>query len=135
MVATSTRATDAAVRAGVAFTTHPYAHDPRTEAYGTEAVAALGFDPQRVFKTLVVQTGERAGVAVVPVGAELDLKACAQQLGAKHATLATPGDAQRLTGYVLGGISPLGQKRRLATVVDETAETFPTVYVSGGRRG
>jgi Cys-tRNA(Pro)/Cys-tRNA(Cys) deacylase len=151
------------VRAGVAFTVHPYAHDPGTTAYGEEAVAALGSDPRRVFKTLVVelqggtaggeppnrqQTGSarpaatraRGGgielvVAVVPVAQQLDLKALAVATGAKKAGLADPAVAARSSGYVVGGISPLGQRTPLRTVVDSSAQQFDTVLVSAGKRG
>jgi Cys-tRNA(Pro)/Cys-tRNA(Cys) deacylase len=131
----ATRATTAAERAGIAFTVHEYAHDAGTVAYGAEAVERLGLDANRVFKTIIVIAGDRPAVAVVPVAAEVDLKALASALGAKHATLAGPADAQRLTGYVIGGISPLGQKRQLPTVLDTSAQSFPTVFVSAGRRG
>ena len=142
---------------------HSYAHDPGTTAYGEEAVAALGSDPQRVLKTLVVelqgvapgaevpdgqQTGwarpaaarARAGgtelvVAVVPVAQHLDLKALAVATGAKKAGLADPAVAARSTGYVVGGISPLGQRTPLRTVVNSSARSYPTVFVSAGKRG
>jgi Cys-tRNA(Pro)/Cys-tRNA(Cys) deacylase len=131
----ATPATTAARRAGVDFTVHEYAHDPSHPSYGTEAVERLGLDADRVFKTIVVVAGAHGAVAVVPVATEVDLKACASALGEKQATLADPNDAQRITGYVVGGISPLGQKRALPTVIDVSAETFATVFVSGGRRG
>jgi Cys-tRNA(Pro)/Cys-tRNA(Cys) deacylase len=124
-----------AALAHIAFTVHEYAHDGANAAYGHEAAERLGVDPARVFKTIVVVAGVRAAVAVVPVAAEVDLKALGAALGEKHAALATPADAQRLTGYVVGGISPLGHKRRLPTVIDASARAFPTVFVSGGRRG
>jgi Cys-tRNA(Pro)/Cys-tRNA(Cys) deacylase len=131
----ATPATRAAQLAGVTFTVHEYAHDAAVVAYGAEAVERLGLDPQRVFKTIVVRAGDAHAVAVVPVATEVDLKALAGALGAKQAALADAGDAQRLTGYVVGGISPLGQKRALPTVIDASATTFPTVFVSAGRRG
>ena len=131
----TTPAIVAAQRAGVAFALHTYEHDASSTAYGAEAVERLGLDPARVFKTIVVIAGEQPAVAVVPVGSEVDLKALATVLGAKHATLASVADAERLTGYVVGGISPLGQKRRLPTVLDASAEACATVYVSAGRRG
>ncbi|MDH4144329.1 MAG: Cys-tRNA(Pro) deacylase [Acidimicrobiia bacterium] len=130
-------------RAKVGYTVHTYDHDPRADGYGAEAADALGLDPHRVFKTLLVAAdGLRApaavgiaAVGIVPVSSQLDLKAVATALGAKRAAMADPADAQRLTGYVLGGISPLGQKRALPTVLDDSARDFDTVFVSGGRRG
>jgi Cys-tRNA(Pro)/Cys-tRNA(Cys) deacylase len=131
----STPATTALARAAVAFTVHPYEHDPATTAYGDEAVAALGVPGERVFKTLVVRVDGRLAVAVVPVARQLDLKAFAASLGGKRATLAERADAERTSGYVIGGISPLGQRRRLPTIVDATAADLATMYVSAGRRG
>ena len=123
-------------RAGVTHRTLDYEHDPAAPAYGTEAVEALGLDPAAVHKTLVVVLADgRHAVAVVPVAAQLDLKACARALGAKRASLAEVADAERLTGYVVGGISPLGQRRRLPTVVDEGIMALDEVFVSAGRRG
>jgi Cys-tRNA(Pro)/Cys-tRNA(Cys) deacylase len=125
----------------VRFTEHPYAHDPAHASYGLEAAEALGLDPAQVFKTLLTSlpaTGGRPGglaVAVVPVTAMLDLKAMGAALGAKRVELAPAADAERVTGYVVGGISPFGQRRRLPTVVDESALVHSVVYVSGGRRG
>ena len=117
------------------FTLHEYSHERGAE-YGVEAAAALGVDAARVFKTLLVATADRRHVvAVVPVAATLDLKALAGAAGAKHAEMAQPADAQRLTGYVLGGISPLGQKRALPTYVDASADAHPTMFVSAGKRG
>ena len=114
---------------------HEYAHVAGAE-YGAEAAAQLGVDAARVFKTLIASTTDgRHVVGVVPVAAHLDLKALADAVGAKQAGMAQPDDAQRLTGYVLGGISPLGQKRRLAAVVDASASAHDSVFVSGGRRG
>ena len=134
-MAASTPAVAALERAGVPFTQHPYEHDPRHPSYGLEAAEAIGLDPQQVLKTLLAQVGDRLAVAVLPVSASLDLKALAAALGAKRASLARPQDAERATGYVVGGISPLGQRTRLATVVDESAARLDVVYVSGGRRG
>jgi Cys-tRNA(Pro)/Cys-tRNA(Cys) deacylase len=135
-MAKGTPATTAAQRAKIAHRVHEYDHDPGVTGYGAEAVERLGLDPERVFKTIVVALGDgRHAVAVVPVAAEVDLKALAAALGTKHAALADVADAQRLTGYLVGGISPLGQKRRLPTVIDESATTFETVFVSAGRRG
>ncbi len=133
---TSTPATEALRRAGVAFT--PREYPPIEEAEGTygEAIAALlGVDPARVFKTLVTVVDDRPTVAVVPVSGHLSLKALARARGAKRAEMADPAQAERLTGYVVGGISPFGQKRRLEVVVDATLLDHPTVLVSGGRRG
>jgi len=126
----------AAERAQVAYTVHEYAHDPRAESYGLEAADALGVAPERVFKTLLASVdGARLVVAMVPVVAQLDLKALAAAAGGRKAELARPADAERATGYVLGGISPLGQKRRLPTFLDTSAAGYPTIHVSAGRRG
>ena len=121
--------------AGVAFSQHAYEHDPGARSFGLEAAEVLGLPPEQVFKTLLVDTGAGLAVAVVPVSGQLDLKAMATALGAKRVTMADPAAAQRASGYVVGGISPIGQKRALPTVVDESAELFDVVYVSGGRRG
>ncbi len=133
--ASGTPATTALTRAGVAFTVHPYAHDPAAPSYGLEAAAALGVEPERVFKTLLVDADGRLAVGIVPVHLLLDLKAIAAALGAKRAVMADPAVAERTTGYVVGGISPIGQKRRLPTVLDASATAYATVLVSGGRRG
>jgi Cys-tRNA(Pro)/Cys-tRNA(Cys) deacylase len=122
-------------RAGIAYTLHQYDHDPAAASYGAEAADALGVDPARVFKTLVATTSDHLVLGIVPVTATLDLKALASAVGAKRATMADAAVAERATGYVLGGISPLGQKRLLATVVDTSAERWPTMFCSGGRRG
>ncbi|MCW2529202.1 MAG: ebsC [Pseudonocardiales bacterium] len=114
---------------------HPYAHDAREISYGDEAAAALGVEPARLFKTLVASVDGRLTCAVVPVSGQLDLKALARAVGGKRAIMADPAMAERATGYVLGGISPLGQRSRLAVVVDESALTFTTMFVSAGRRG
>jgi Cys-tRNA(Pro)/Cys-tRNA(Cys) deacylase len=130
-----TPATTALSRAGIAFDVHPYDHDPAAASYGLEAAAALSVPPAQVFKTLLV-TGDRGlAVGVVPVDRQLDLKAVAAALGLKKVTMALPAAAERSSGYVVGGISPIGQKRALPTVLDESAMTFDQVYVSGGRRG
>lgn len=121
--------------AGVAYTLHAYAHDARSPAFGEEAAAALGVDRARIFKTLVADVSGELVVAVVPVSRQLDLKALAAAVGAKRAALADPARAARTTGYVVGGISPLGQRTRLRTVLDASAEPFPTVFVSAGKRG
>jgi Cys-tRNA(Pro)/Cys-tRNA(Cys) deacylase len=130
-----TPATVALDRAGVAYTLHPYAHDPQSSHFGDEAAAALGVDRSRIFKTLVADAGGELVVAVVPVAAQLDLKALATAVGSKRAALADPAAAARTTGYVVGGISPLGQRARLRTLVDDSAERFDTVFVSAGKRG
>ncbi len=114
---------------------HSYVHDPAASSYGLEAAAALGIDPARVFKTLLVEADGTLGVGIVPVDGQLDLKAMAAALGAKKATMADPAVAQRVTGYVVGGISPIGQKKALPTVLDASATAYPTILVSGGRRG
>lgn len=130
-----TPATVALLHAGIRFTAHHYPHDAAVAGYGLEAADKLGLDPDRVFKTLLADTGGALVVAIVPVSGQLDLKALAIAVGAKKAVMADPVVAERKTGYVVGGISPIGQKARLTTVLDETAELFDTVYVSGGRRG
>jgi len=130
-----TPATVALTRAGVAYTTHPYEHDPAAPSYGLEAAEALGLAPEQVFKTLFVEVDGRLMVGIVPVSQQLDLKAVAAAVGGKKATMAEPTAAERATGYVVGGISPLGQKRAHPTVLDETAMAHDTIYVSGGRRG
>jgi Cys-tRNA(Pro)/Cys-tRNA(Cys) deacylase len=130
-----TPATVALTRAGVPFTEHHFEHDPSASSYGLEAVDRLGLDPARVFKTLLAGVDGRLVVAVVPVAFQLDLKALAAVVGGKRAELAEPASAERATGYVVGGISPVGQRRTHPTVVDESALLFDTVYVSGGRRG
>jgi len=131
-----TPAVEAAKRAGVAFELHEYAHDPKAESYGLEAAEAMGVEPGRVFKTLVALVdGTRLVVGVVPVDTQLDLKALAAAVGGKKAVMADPAAAERATGYVVGGISPLGQKRRLKKVLDGSATGHETVFVSAGRRG
>ncbi len=125
-----------AKRAGIAFQTHHYDHDPDHPSYGEEAAQKLGVDPARVYKTLVITLDERRlAVTVVPVSTMLDLKAAARAFGAKRAAMAPAAEAERATGYVVGGVSPLGQKRRLPTRIDETAGQWQTLYVSAGRRG
>lgn len=121
--------------AGVDFTVHEFVHDPAVRSYGLEAAAAMGTPTDRVFKTLVVSVDGALGVAIVPVDRQLSMKGVASALGAKRAELADQAAAERATGYVRGGISPIGQKRRLPTVVDDSALVHPTVLVSGGRRG
>ena len=130
MAGKGTPAIAAAERAGIAFTVHEYVHDPTAESYGLEAAEKLGLDPARVYKTLVAAVDGTLTVAVLPVGAQLDLRA----LG-KRAAMADARAAERATGYVAGGISPLGQRRALPTVVDESALAFASIHVSAGRRG
>ena len=133
MAGQGTPATVALRRAGVAHTLHAY--DNTSRDYGQEAAVVLGQDPARVLKTLVATVDGALHVAVVPVGGTLDLKALAAAAGGRRAGMADPAAAERATGYVRGGISPLGQRRRLPTVVDSGALGFPTVFVSAGRRG
>lgn len=131
-----TPAVKALEKAGVAFSLASYEHDPRTPAYGEEAVRALGLSPDEVFKTLLARLDDgRLVVAIVPVSGQLDLKALARAAGARKAVMAEADAAERATGYVLGGISPLGQKKRLATFLDASVERFEAIHVSGGRRG
>ena len=134
-MATGTPATALLSKQKVPFTLHPYTHDPRAEAYGDEAAEALGVPPDRIFKTLIASIDSSLVCAVVPVARRLDLKALAAALGGKRGELADPAAAARATGYVVGGISPLGHRSRLRVVVDESAMSFETVYVSAGKRG
>lgn len=118
------------------FSLHEYEHDPNAESYGLEASEKLGLNPAKVFKTLVVQDeNDKLAVAIVPVNNLLNLKKIAKAIGSKKAQMADPKLVERTTGYVLGGVSPLGQKKRLATVIDKTAEDFLAIYFSGGKRG
>jgi Cys-tRNA(Pro)/Cys-tRNA(Cys) deacylase len=142
MATGGTRALDELRRAGVAHDLHEYEpHEPTGRdrasrpSYGADAAAALGVDPDRIHKTLVASVDGRLVVAVVPVSAELDLKALAEAAGGRRATMADPTQAERATGYVRGGISPLGQRRPLPTVIDAGAFSWPTIHVSAGRRG
>jgi Cys-tRNA(Pro)/Cys-tRNA(Cys) deacylase len=130
-----TPAVSALEAAGVAYTTHEFDHVPGGRDYGIEAAEALGLDPDQVFKTLVISVDGTLAVAILPVSRQLSLKAAAAALGAKRAAMCDPVLAERTTGYVVGGISPFGLRKRLATVIDETCELFDTIYVSGGRRG
>jgi Cys-tRNA(Pro)/Cys-tRNA(Cys) deacylase len=134
-MAAGTPATVALTRAGIAFSQHPYDHDPRAASYGLEAAAALGVEAARVFKTLLASVDGKLVVGVVPVAGQLDLKALARAAGGSKAVMADPKLAERTTGYVVGGISPIGQRKALPTVVDDSALEFATVFVSGGRRG
>jgi Cys-tRNA(Pro)/Cys-tRNA(Cys) deacylase len=141
MGAQGTRAIDAAKRAGIAYSVHEYAHDSRSSlrsggrGYALEAVEALGIEAGRVFKTIVVGVDGRLGLAVVPADAEVDLKAVADAIGGRRAVVAQAAEAQKATGYVLGGISPLGTRRALPTAIDVSAGEWPTIHVSAGRRG
>ncbi len=130
-----TPATVALAKAGITYSVHEYVHDARVTSYGIEAAEALGLDPTHVFKTLIVMVDDSPGVAIVPVNCMLDLKAFAAARGGRKADLADAAVAQRLTGYVVGGISPIGQRKRLPTVLDESALLLERIYVSGGRRG
>jgi Cys-tRNA(Pro)/Cys-tRNA(Cys) deacylase len=130
-----TPATTALTRLGLEFRLHPYDHDPAAASYGLEAAAALSVPPGQVFKTLLVVGESGLAVGVVPVDRQLDLKAVAAALGLKKVAMAAPADAERSTGYVVGGISPIGQRKALPTVVDGSALNYEQVYVSGGRRG
>jgi Cys-tRNA(Pro)/Cys-tRNA(Cys) deacylase len=134
-MATGTPATNLLTSKGVDFKAHEYSHDPNSTSFGLEAAEKLGVDPNRVFKTLIANVDESFAVAIVPVNQQVSLKSLARTLGAKRAVMADPAAAARLTGYVVGGISPLGQKRLLSTVIDESAKEFETILVSGGRRG
>ena len=134
-MALGTPATVALSAAGIPFTPHSYEHDPANTNFGLEAAEALRLDPEQVFKTLVADVDGRLVVAIVPVTGKVDLKALASAVGGKKAEMAEPALVQRKTGYVVGGISPIGQKTPLTTVIDETAQLFDTVFVSGGRRG
>lgn len=130
-----TPATVALTAAGVAYTVHAYEHDPAHPSYGEEAAEAMGVSPDRVFKTLVADVDGSLVVAVVPVAGSLDLKALATAVGGKRAAMADPAAAERTTGYVRGGISPLGQRKKLPTVLDSSALRHATICVSAGRRG
>ena len=134
-MALGTPATVALTAAGIAFTPHAYEHDAANTNFGLEAASALGLDPEQVFKTLLADVDGALTVAIVPVTGKLDLKALAAAVAGKKAEMADPRLAERKTGYVVGGISPIGQKTRHRTVLDETAELYDTIYVSGGRRG
>jgi len=138
-MAAATPAIAALLAAEVPHEVLQYRHDPRTEAFGEEAVEELtrveGVDPEQVFKTLIIALPKGLGVAVLPVPAKLSLKAAAAALGASKATMADRADAERATGYVLGGISPFGQRRKLPTVVDESALHWDRVLCSAGKRG
>ncbi|MBK0421427.1 Cys-tRNA(Pro) deacylase [Leucobacter sp. CSA2] len=131
----STPAALVLAREGIEFTPHGYEHDPAVTDFGGEAAAKLGVDPARIYKTLLAEVDGSLAVGIVPVGQRLDLKALAAALGGKKALLADPVLAERRTGYIVGGISPIGQKTAHPTVLDASAESHPTVFISGGRRG
>ena len=131
-----TPAINSAKHAGFAFQLHEYEQDATAPSYGLEAAEKLGVTAGQVFKTLVVKLdGKQLAVGIVPVTHQLGLKQIAKAAGAKKAAMAQPDEVERATGYVLGGVSPLGQKRRLATFIDHSAEDFASIYVSVGRRG
>jgi Cys-tRNA(Pro)/Cys-tRNA(Cys) deacylase len=130
-----TRATQLLARQRIPYSVHEYEHDPQHGPYGLEAASALAVPPERVFKTLIAEVDGKLTVAVVPVAGSLDLKALASAVGGKKARMADPAAAERATGYVTGGISPLGQRRRLPAVLDATAMDFETVFCSAGQRG
>jgi len=130
-----TPATVTLTAAGIHFVERAYDHDPANRNFGEEAASVLGLDAQQVFKTLMVEVDGQLTVAIVPVTGKLDLGALAAAVHGKRAVMADPAVAERKTGYLVGGISPIGQKTALPTVLDETAELFDTVFVSGGRRG
>lgn len=132
----ATRATTAVVRAGIWYVLHEYNHESSARSYGLEAAAALGVELARVFKTLIISVDQGQLVtAIVPVVTQVDLKAVAIVVGSKKAALADPAEAERATGYVVGGISPLGQRKRLPTIIDQSVLQHETVFVSAGRRG
>jgi Cys-tRNA(Pro)/Cys-tRNA(Cys) deacylase len=133
--ANATPATKALTAAKVAFTVRAYEHDPAAPAYGLEAAEALGVEPGRVFKTLLVQSESGLAIGIVPVDRQLDLKAMAAALGVKKVAMADAAAAERATGYVVGGISPIGGKKRLPAILDASAAAHASVLVSGGRRG
>jgi Cys-tRNA(Pro)/Cys-tRNA(Cys) deacylase len=121
---------------GIEYHLHQYTHDPDCHTYGEEAVTRLGLDPAKVFKTLVAELdGGKLIVSVIPVSKMLDLKTLAKKAGAKKAKMADKKDVERTTGYIVGGVSPIGQKKRLAALIDESARQFGTIFISGGRRG
>ena len=135
MAGSGTRATQQLAKLGISHTVHRYDHDPRHSSYGQEASDALGVPPDRVFKTLIADVDGELTVAVVPVGGSLDLKALATAVGGKKAAMAEAAQAEKASGYVTGGIAPVGLRRPLPVVVDETALRHATVFCSAGQRG
>lgn len=131
-----TPAINAAKKAKITYVVHEYLHDPSCKSYGTEAAKKLGVPEERVYKTLVVRHGTKElAVGVVPVSSMLNMKLFAKAVGAKKASMAEAADVERTTGYVLGGVSPIGQKKKLKTIIDSSANKYPTIFVSAGRRG
>ena len=130
-----TPAIKVAEKHNIKFQVHQYKHDKKHESYGLEAAEKMNVDPQQVFKTLVVEVDKQLVVAILPVTEQLNLKAVASALKGKKAQMANKNDVLRSSGYVLGGVSPLGQKKQLTTVIDESAKAFPNIYVSAGKRG
>lgn len=131
-----TPAINVAKKAKITFEIHSYTHDPSNQSYGLEATEKLGLDPQRVFKTLVVMIdAKQMAVAVIPVSSMLSMKQIAKAAGGKKAEMANAADVERTSGYILGGVSPIGQKKRLKTFIDSSAQNFTTIFVSAGRRG
>ncbi|MCM2291731.1 Cys-tRNA(Pro) deacylase [Allorhizobium sp. BGMRC 0089] len=134
-MAKTTRATQALTKAGLAFSLHEYAYDPNAERIGLQAAEAIGEEPRRVLKTLMVELDGKPVCAVIPSDCEVSMKKLAAALGGKHATMMKPQAAEKLTGYVVGGISPFGQKKQVPTVIEITALNEPHIYVNGGQRG
>lgn len=131
-----TPAINVAKKAKITFEIHSYTHDPSNQSYGLEATEKLGLDPQRVFKTLVVMIdAKQMAVAVIPVSSMLSMKQIAKAASGKKAEMANAADVERTSGYILGGVSPIGQKKRLKTFIDSSAQNFSTIFVSAGRRG
>lgn len=130
-----TPAISVASKAGIAFTVHEFVHDQSQDSYGLEAASKLNVSADRVFKTLIVNVGHELAVGIIPVSTMLNMKSMARVLGAKKAAMADKADVERSTGYVLGGVSPLGQKKQLRTIIDVTALSHSTIFVSAGRRG
>ena len=131
-----TPAIDLAKKQGIHYQVHQYQHDATAASYGLEAVEKLNLNPEQVFKTLVVQLdNKQLAVAVLPVSNQLSMKIIAKALGAKKAEMANAQDVMRSSGYVLGGVSPLGQKKRLPTVIDSSAQQFNSIFISAGKRG
>lgn len=134
-MALSTRATKMLEKVGVAFDLHAYDYDPSAESIGLAAAAAIGADPGQVFKTLMVLADGKSACVIAPSSGEVSMKKAAAALGAKSAAMMKPADAERLTGYKIGGISPFGQMRQVPVVIDETAILWDAIYINGGQRG